>query len=393
MREPSRSHSAAAAEAAFDERSYRELLESAPDAILQVDERGIITIANRSAESIFGYKRAELLGSSVEMLVPMGNRTHHAEHRRSFMDAGVSRPMGQGLELSARRKDGSEFAVEISLSPVRTEHGIFVTAVIRDVTERKRAEQQIRLLQESYMTELASRQREAERLSQLKSEFLASVSHELRTPLHTIIGFADLLGEETEGSLNDRQRRFLQHIRADSEHLLGLINDVLDVSRMEAGGLRMHAQELRIGAAIEEALHAVQPFADQYKVVIARGELADACVMADPVRLRQVLDNLLTNGVKFTPALGTVTVSAVVEGARVLVTVADTGIGIPAEERERIFEKFYQAGNTTKGVRQGTGLGLTICKQLVDMQGGSIWVESEPGRGSHFYFTLPLCPL
>lgn len=393
MREPSRSRGAAAAEVAFDERSYRELLESAPDAILQVDERGIITIANRSAESIFGYQRAELLGSSVEMLVPMGNRMHHAEHRRSFMDAGVSRPMGQGLELSARRKDGSEFAVEISLSPVRTEHGIFVTAVIRDVTERKRAEQQIRLLQESYMTELASRQREAERLSQLKSEFLASVSHELRTPLHTIIGFADLLGEETEGSLNDRQRRFLQHIRADSEHLLGLINDVLDVSRMEAGGLRMHAQELRIGAAIEEALHAVQPFANQYKVVIARGELADACVMADPVRLRQVLDNLLTNGVKFTPAQGTVTVSAVVEGARVLVTVADTGIGIPPEERERIFEKFYQAGNTTKGVRQGTGLGLTICKQLVDMQGGSIWVESEPGRGSRFYFTLPLCPL
>jgi PAS domain S-box-containing protein len=378
---------------ALAEHSYRELLESAPDAILQVDERGIITIANRSAETIFGYTRAELLGHSVEMLVPMGNRTHHAEHRRSFVDAGVSRPMGQGLELSARRKDGSEFAVEISLSPVRTDAGTFVTAVIRDVTERKRAEQQIRLLRESYMTELESRQREAERLSLLKSEFLASVSHELRTPLHTIIGFADLLGEETEGPLNDRQRRFLQHIRADSEHLLGLINDVLDVSRMEAGGLRLHAQELRIGAAIEEALHAVQPFADQYKVRIERGELADACVMADPVRVRQVLDNLLTNGVKFTPALGTVSVSAVVEGARVRVTVADTGIGIAADDLERIFEKFYQAGNTTKGVRQGTGLGLTICKQLIDMQGGTIWVESTPEAGSRFHFTLPLCSL
>jgi len=377
---------------ALAEREFHELIENAPDAILQVDPDGRILIANLTAEQLFGYTREELMRASVDALVPQGARAHHAAHRRNFAAAGVSRPMGLGLELYARRKDGTEFPVEISLSPVRSTAGVTVTAVIRDVTERKRAEQQIQSLQQSYMAELESRHKEAERLNMLKSEFIASVSHELRTPLHTIIGFAELLGEEGEGPLNEKQRRFLRHIQTDSEHLLGLINDVLDLSMIEASGLTLRTETLSLRMAISEAVNAIRPFATARSVTVREGGILDADVLADPLRLRQILYNLLSNGVKFTPTGGEVAVTAIAEDALIRITVSDTGVGIDKEEYERIFDKFYQVGKTTAGVRQGTGLGLTICRQLVEMQGGRIWVESEVGKGSRFHFTLPAQP-
>jgi PAS domain S-box-containing protein len=371
------------------ERRFRELIENAPDAILQVDAAGAIVISNRTAETMFGYSREELMQISVDALVPEAHRGHHAQHRHSLAEAGVSRPMGQGLDLRAKRKDGSTFPVEISLSPVRTESGVNVTAVIRDVSQRKATEERVRLLQESYMTELETRHKEAERLNRLKSEFMASVSHELRTPLHTIIGFAELLEEETQEKLNEKQKRFLRHIHVDSEHLLGLINDVLDLSRIEAGGLNLHTESLSLGRIVSEAVNAIRPYAESKSVMLREGRGLNVDVVADPVRLRQILYNLLNNGAKFTKARGQVRVDAHGDGEFVRVTVSDTGLGIPAEECQRIFDKFYQVGFTPVGVREGTGLGLAICRQLVEMQGGKIWAESEVGRGSRFHFTLP----
>ncbi len=377
---------------AVAERGFHEMIENAPDAILQVGRNGKILIANRTAERLFGYTREELIGAGVDTLVPGSVRSQHAVDREKFASSGVSRPMGLGLELYARRKDGSELPVEISLSPTQSASGVTITAVIRDVTERRRAEQQIQSLQQSYMAELENRHKEAERLNMLKSEFIASVSHELRTPLHTIIGFAELLGEEGEGPLNEKQRRFLRHIQTDSEHLLGLINDVLDLSMIEASGLTLRTESLRLRTAISEAVNAIRPFATARAVTVREGEIPGVDVLADPLRLRQILYNLLSNGVKFTAAGGEVAVTAAIDGELVRITVSDTGVGIAQEEFERIFDKFYQVGKTTVGVRQGTGLGLTICRQLVEMQGGRIWVESEPGKGSRFHFTLPTQP-
>jgi PAS domain S-box-containing protein len=372
------------------ERRFRELLEHAPDAILQVDTAGNIIVANSTAESMFGYTREELLGSSVDRLVPEASRAAHPKHRQVFAAAGIIRPMGEGLDLCARRKDGTEVPVEISLSPVETEQGIYITAAIRDVTERKRIEAQVRLLENGYLQELESRKQEAERLNRLKSEFLASISHELRTPLHTIIGFSELLAEESEGPLNEEQRRFLEHIHRDSEHLLALINDVLDFSQIEAGGLSLHAEVLPLGEAISEAVNAIRPSAEVKGISMLTDADGNIRVAADQLRLRQVLYNLLSNAVKFTPAAGTISVSVapVRNEQAVHITVSDTGIGIADEERYHIFDKFYQVGVTTGGVREGTGLGLAICKQLIEMHGGRIWVESEPGKGSHFHFTL-----
>ena len=190
------------------ESKFRELIENAPDAILQVDSGGRINVANRTAALLFGYTREELLGQNVDILVPAQARTNRFRHRASFARSPKIRPMGSGMELSAMRKDGIEVPVEISLSPSRVHGGVNVTAVIRDVSERRQAEAQMRSLQANYMAELEALQKEAERLNALKSEFLASMSHELRTPLHTIIGFAGLLGEDTDGSLSEEQKRF-----------------------------------------------------------------------------------------------------------------------------------------------------------------------------------------
>jgi PAS domain S-box-containing protein len=375
---------------ALAERKFRRLIEDAPDAILQVDSNGKILLANRTAERMFGYSNQELLAIGVDSLIPEAARAKHAALRREFAEAGVSRPMGLGLDLHARRKDGTELPVEISLSPIQTEAGIYITAVIRDVSERKLAEQQIHSLEQSYLAELEERHKEAERLNRMKSEFMASVSHELRTPLHTIIGFAELLSEESEGPLTEKQRRFVHHIQTDSEHLLGLINDVLDLSRIEAGGLVVRTEALPLKPAISEAVNAIRPQADTKRVSVREGAVPKIDVLADPLRVRQILYNLLSNGVKFTEPGGEVAVTASSGEDFVQITVADNGRGIPQEECSRIFDKFYQVGYTTAGVRQGTGLGLTICKQLVEIQGGKIWVDSKPGKGSQFHFTLPV---
>ncbi|HTW47525.1 MAG TPA: PAS domain S-box protein [Acidobacteriaceae bacterium] len=371
------------------EQRFRQLLEAAPDAICEVSADGTIVLVNRIAEEMFGYRRDELLGQSVDLLVPDGVRATHYQHRDAYLEHPRTRPMGSGLELHARRRDGSLFPVEISLSPIETEGGMHVTAVIRDVTERKRAEQEVRKLQQIYTAELESRNREIERANRLKSEFLASMSHELRTPLHTIIGFTELLEEGGEGALNEKQKRFLEHIHRDSNHLLELINDVLDLSKIEAGQLALKREIFPLLRCIEDALHQVRAGAAVKGVEIADRAYADCEVDADPLRVKEMLYNLLSNAVKFTPQGGRVWVETREESGFAYITVGDTGIGIPAAEQENIFDKFYQVGNATSGVREGTGLGLSITKELVQMHGGWMEVHSTPGEGSRFTFTLP----
>ncbi len=371
------------------ERRFRQLLEAAPDAIVEVSADGRIVLVNRIAEEMFGYLRDELLGKSVDLLVPDVIRNQHYRHRDTYLEQPRTRPMGTGLDLHARRRDGSLFPVEISLSPIHTEGGIHVTAVIRDVTERKRAEKEVRILQLQYTGELEARNKEIERANRLKSEFLASMSHELRTPLHTIIGFAELLREGYDGGLSEAQTRFVNHIHRDSEHLLELINDVLDLSKIEAGQLALKRERYPLARSIREALDAIRPGAAAKGIQIEQHEALDSLVDADPLRVKEMLYNLLSNAVKFTPEGGRVWIQTAEEAGFVRVTVGDTGIGIPAAEQENIFDKFYQVGNTTRGVREGTGLGLSITKELVQMHGGWMEVESDLGEGSRFTFTLP----
>lgn len=375
---------------------FRDLLEAAPYAIFEVDRDGTIVLLNAAAEAMFGYARDELLGQLIEILVPESLRQRHNEHRDRYAEHPTMRPMGIGLELFARRKDGAEFPVEISLSPIRSTDGSRVMAIVRDITDRRQAQARIDAVHQEFAAELAAtnqrleeQNRELERANRLKSEFLASMSHELRTPLHTIIGFGDLLAEELKGALNADQKRFVTHIQRDSRHLLELINDILDLSKIEAGRLELHPELLRPADAITQTISSLRPLANNKAISIVEDVDREVHITADPVRFKEIVSNLVSNAIKFTPEGGTIRVECHRRAHHAVFAVTDTGIGVPASEQQAIFDKFYQLGSTTRGVREGTGLGLAITKRLVEMHGGTISVESAPGQGSCFEFVIP----
>ncbi|MGZ4830748.1 MAG: PAS domain-containing sensor histidine kinase [Candidatus Angelobacter sp.] len=379
------------------ESRYRKLLEAAPDAILEVNQGGQIMLLNEAAERMFGYSRGELLGLNVESLVPASMRGGHAQHRASYAMHPNTRPMGTGLELQGQRKDGSLFPVEISLSPNWIEGSLHVIASVRDITQRRAVEDRLRALREQYTAELTvkneqleARNLEVERANSLKTEFLASMSHELRTPLHTIIGFSELLTEQLEGPLTEKQQRFVSHILQDARHLLELINEILDISKIESGRLELKRESFDFSQIIEEVLGGIRHQAAAKNIAVENKNSFQRSLYADRLRVKEILYNLLNNAVKFTPEGGRVWLESFGEGDTLHVSVCDTGIGIPAKEHPSIFEKFYQVGDTTGGIREGTGLGLPITKHLVELHGGSISVESRPGEGSRFMLTLPV---
>jgi len=378
---------------------YRRLLEAAPDGIVEVDGSGRIVLVNSQAERMFGYRREELLGKSVEMLMPERFRGRHPAHRERYSAHSVIRPMGSGLDLRAARADGTEFAVDINLSPFEGEIGGSVVCVIRDVSDRKLAEEQIKSLNLSLEqrtrdlavinSELEIRNRDVEKANRLKSNFLATMSHELRTPLNAIMGFADLLARQTAGPLTQKQERFVRHVKESSRHLLALIDDILDLSKIEAGRLDLKFESFPLSAAADEVLSAIRPLAAGKEIDLTTEVSLDLTLHADRVRVKQVLYNLLSNAIKFTPAKGSVRLVARSTDGAVHISVMDTGTGIPYEEHDAIFETFHRYLPPAQDVCEGTGLGLSITKLLVEQHGGTIWVESEPGKGSRFHLTLP----
>lgn len=378
-------------------RSFRELLEAAPDAILEVDTAGKIVLVNHMAETMFGYSREELLGQNIEILVPAGMRDEHRGHRASYTDHPQTRPMGTGLRLEAQRKDGTLFPVEISLSPNLSDEDLRVIALVRDISERQKAEDRLQAVQERYTAELAAkneqleaRNQEVERANRLKSEFLASMSHELRTPLHTIIGFSELMLEEVEGPVGAKYKRFIGNIHQDAQHLLELINEILDLSKIESGQHKLQFAEFDFAECVEEVVTSLEQQAGSKQIKLENHNAFHDPLHADRLRMKEILYNLLSNAIKFTPNGGSVWVESAVEETFLKIMVCDTGIGIAKKEHTAIFESFYQVEDITPKSRQGTGLGLPITKKLVELHGGRIWLESEPGNGSRFNFTLPL---
>jgi len=243
--------------------------------------------------------------------------------------------------------------------------------------------------QEERARELESQNLEIQQADRIKTEFLSAMSHELRTPLHTIIGFSELLLEQLNGPLNGKQTRFVNHIQKDGQHLLALVNELLDLSSIEAGKLVLRREALDLNGILDDAGASIRPQCDAKSIRIEADIPVSLVIDGDPVRVRQILYNLLSNAVKFTPVGGLIGIGVCRADGFAEISVSDTGIGIPWHEQRSVFDKYHQviaAGNTT---REGTGLGLPITKRLVEEHGGRIWLASEPGKGSRFTFTIP----
>jgi PAS domain S-box-containing protein len=368
---------------------HRKLFDNNPHPTWVFDRETLRFLAvNVAAIRKYGYSSDEFLKMTIKDIRPPEDVPALLESVGSVRDGNESIGIWRH-----RRKDGTNIDVEITSYALSfADHAAEVVVAV-DVTQRKRDEAEKRKFMDRLAAsnqELEIRNREVERTTKLKSNFLASMSHELRTPLNAIVGFSDLLADGTPGELNDKQKRFVNHIKQGSAHLLQLINDILDLSKIEAGQLELRCEDFQVKDALPEVLSIIRPLAMAKNIQVHHKLETELPVHADRVRFKQVLYNLLSNAVKFTPKDGRIDIDCAENRSEVCISVTDTGIGIRAEDQAVVFEEFRQVEGNANTANEGTGLGLAITKRLVEQQGGKISLESKPGRGSRFTFTLPI---
>jgi PAS domain S-box-containing protein len=488
------------------EQKFRALLEAAPDAMIIAAPDGRIVLVNAQAEKLFGYSREELLGELVERLIPRRFQAGHVSYRTDYVGEPRARSMGSELQLFALRKDGSEVPVEISLSPIATEDGLLISSAIRDISERRKTEALAKLSSERLLSavesfdgalslydgqdrlilcnstsralfaaavrgplanitygelvdacleaglfgvvedagvfkarlleyhrnpqgtfdlptingrtlrltsrrtleggiistaiditddvmreaELHKARAEAEAASLAKSEFLSSMSHELRTPMNAILGFAQLLQRDKRAPLTAPQLEKLGYVLQGGEHLLRLIDDILDLSRIEAGRVVVSTEPVGVNEVLDEVRQTLEPMAARYGIALSvqpASEEPPPQVFADRTRFTQILLNFGSNAIKYGKRGGRAEISVETEGDRLRLVVRDDGIGIPLEKQDKIFQPFQRAGQETGSI-EGTGIGLSISKRLAELMGGHVGFKSAPGRGSEFWVEL-----
>jgi PAS domain S-box-containing protein len=353
---------------------FRALLDFAPDAMVIVGSSGLIEIANRQTEKLFGYSRTELIGQSVDTLVPEHLRAAHGEHRGNFLAAPLQREMGAGLDLMALRRDGSLFPVEISLSPVEGPDGTSVTAAIRDITERKRAAGLLNGMLE-----------ELRRSNEALEQFAHIASHDLQEPLRMVASYTQLLARRYKGRLDQDADEFIAYAVDGTQRMKRLINDLLRYSRAGSGVPQLG--EVRCEEILQQALGNLQAAIDDCQAIITHDPLP--ILTEAHSQLVQIFQNLIGNAIKYRrgcpPAIH---ICARRQPGEWIFSVSDNGIGIDPQYFERIFVIFQRLHGQDE--YEGTGIGLAICKRILQAQGGRIWVESNPGSGSTFHFTLPV---
>jgi hypothetical protein len=386
------------ADQARDVAQLAAIVEASDDAITRTSSDGTVVTWNPGAERLFGWPADEIVGRKLAVVVP-------ADRLDELSSVARKINAGEGVEdheTRALRKDGTEVDVSLTASPIHDDGGAVTGAAViaRDITHLKRQQTQLEALlakervartdAEDAQQALAEQNERLRELDRLKDEFIALVSHELRTPLTSIHGYLELLLDGGAGELDPEQQRFLTVVERNSKRLMQLVGDLLFMAQVEAGKLALDLEEVDLKQVLSECLEAAKPVADDSQIELHADLVETPSMLGDRSRLAQVLDNLISNALKFTPSSGRVSVRVSRTGGDAVVEVADTGVGIPKEEQERLFERFFRSSNATEQAIPGTGLGLTIAKAIVERHDGSIEIESAEGKGTTVRVRLPL---
>jgi len=405
----------------FDRTHMTSLFENATEGILLTDTSGNIILANPSAEYMFRYGKDELIGKSVELLIPAKFHAHHGQLRKGFYKVPANRTMGSGRDLFAIRKDGSEFPVEVSLSHYTRNNELFVIAFVVNITERKETERNIRQKQtelekitaemqllntqleakveertvilkealeklEESQKELNEALAKERQLNELKSRFVSMASHEFRTPLTTILSSATLASKYTDTSDQDKREKHIDKIKDAVRHMNELLEDFLSLGKLEENKVAISITAFNVNEFIEEVTEEMKAQAKPDQKIRIRSE-GDAMFATDKRLLKNTMINLLSNAIKFSEEAACIDVVVINAAKKLSISVRDTGIGIPEEDLPNLFDNFYRAKNA--GNIQGTGLGLPILKRYLDLLNGTIEVHSELEKGSTFTIVLP----
>jgi PAS domain S-box-containing protein len=360
------------------------IVESVPDAIIGTDVEDRVTSWNRGAESLYGFTAEEALGRVFSFHLPPERERERAELVARVAEGEALR----SFETTRLRKDGTLLGVSLTISPIQDASGTLVgfATIAQDITKRKRAEEE----RERLLHELEDQNERLRELDRLKDEFVALVSHELRTPLTSIRGYLELVLDEEAGALTDEQRQFLGVVERNAHRLLALVGDLLFLAQVEAGKLSLEIGAVDLSSVAAESVETARPLAEAKDITLTLATGPLALIAGDRARLAQLLDNLISNGVKFTPSGGRVDVRIRGVHGQAVIEIRDTGMGIPAAEQEHLFERFYRTSQANEQAIPGTGLGLAISKAIVEAHGGQIMVASGEGEGSTFRISLPI---
>lgn len=356
------------------------LLNHTMEGVITIDETGIIQNFNVASVRLFGYQPEEIIGQNITRLMPAQHRHHHENGMSRFLNTEESKIIGQSVQLEALHKSGQIIPIELTLSAFKWEGHYFFTGIVRDIS-----------LQKAEHSALIAAKEEAEKANQAKSEFLSAMSHELRTPLNAVLGFAHLLQSDQMAPLNETQQDSLKLIIQSGEHLLKLINDVLELAKIETGTVEVSIEPVDVGVAVNHCLPMLQNLATRYKVDIFTDEIPDYLVLADLTKLKQILINLVSNAIKYNRPGGKVVISGEIIHSlnRLRITVKDNGIGIPQDKQAYLFTAFDRLGQENSGI-EGTGVGLIVTQRLIKAMNGHIGFESEEHKGSQFWVELPI---
>lgn len=410
--------------------TLREIFQSSAEGILMVDSKGLIQLANKASELMFGYNPGELAGKSIELLLPQRFRQHHVHNREKFHQDPSPRRMGVGRDLVASRKDGSEFPVEVSLSHYRMNNNFIIIAFIIDITERKKAEEAVKRSEEQLLMYAAELERKvtartealnksiedlekanlflqeqiAERkkaedevkralerereLNELKSKFVSIASHEFRTPLSTVLSSASLVMQYKEKGDLVKIDKHVQRIKSSVSHLTSILNDFLSLGKLEEGRIEVLRETFLITEFLAEILEEMKPQLKEQQSLKVQLSGKEIPVTTDPKILRNILFNLISNASKYSEAGKLISLQVTFWQNHIEIAVVDQGIGIPKTDLKHLFDRFFRASNA--GQIQGTGLGLNIVKRYIELLNGEINFTSEEGQGSTFTVILPV---